>query len=189
MQISKQSKQRKRWYLLSLFLLILLLGWVGYNYSSAFFKEREEAVLQHQIAQKQQEIENYQTTTWIDHLLSIDQMISERNSLPRNEYIEKILEILNKIKAVDDQESKNIFLSDFKVDLEKLSLNGFVGNLSTLYYNSDKSDGFVSLLDRFEQLDFLKEIEIKTYQYQKEKELRGFNFTLHANIEKNDGSN
>lgn len=63
MQISKQSKQRKRWYLLSLFLLILLLGWVGYNYSSAFFKEREEAVLQHQIAQKQQEIENYQTTT------------------------------------------------------------------------------------------------------------------------------
>lgn len=116
-------------------------------------------------------------------------MITERDSLPRNEYIEKILEILNKIKAVDDQESKNIFLSDFKVDLEKLSLNGFVGNLSTLYYNSDKSDGFVSLLDRFEQLDFLKEIEIKTYQYQKEKELRGFNFTLHANIEKNDGSN
>ncbi len=63
MQISKQSKQRKIWYLVSIFLLILLLGFVGYNYTTAFFKEREEAVLQHQISQKQQEIEKYQTTT------------------------------------------------------------------------------------------------------------------------------
>lgn len=113
----------------------------------------------------------------------VEQVQLASNQLPWSLYIEKILDILEKIKAVDNDSAGNIFLSDFSVDLEKLSLNGFVGSLSTLYYNSNKTGGFISLLDRFEQLDFLKDIAIKTYEYREENKSRGFKFTLHANIQ------
>lgn len=71
----------------------------------------------------------------------------------------------------------NVMLSDFKVNLQELSLNGVVGNLRTLYTSSD---GTPSLLDSFNSLEFLKDITIR--KYERGTNTRGFAFTLSAKV-------
>ena len=183
MQLSKQSKQRRKWYRIIFLWVSLLVAGIIFLYTSSYLNNRETAVLEQKGKIKQEKINDYSNITGLDQLLIIEQVQLTSNQLPWSLYIEKILDILEKIKAVDNDSAGNIFLSDFSVDLEKLSLNGFVGSLSTLYYNSNKTGGFISLLDRFEQLDFLKDIAIKTYEYREENKSRGFKFTLHANIQ------
>lgn len=68
-------------------------------------------------------------------------------------------------------------LSDFKVDLKELSLNGVVTNLRVLY----GKNGSGGLLDSFNQLDFLSDISIRNYE-KKEKNEKYYSFTLSAKV-------
>jgi hypothetical protein len=61
--------------------------------------------------------------------------------------------------------------------LEKIKLDGHVINLSLLYRWSNSNSG---LITRFEELDFLDNISIKTYE-KSEWEL-WYDFTLTANV-------
>ena len=74
-------------------------------------------------------------------------------------------------------DTANIEFSNFEISLEKIKLDGYVTNLRLLYewVNSKKW-----LITRFEELDFLENISIKTYE-KSEWEL-WYNFTLTANV-------
>jgi hypothetical protein len=61
--------------------------------------------------------------------------------------------------------------------LEKIKLDGYVTNLRLLYQWANSKAG---LIERFEELDFLDNISIKTYE-KSEWEL-WYNFTLTANV-------
>ena len=78
-----------------------------------------------------------------------------------SDHIEKILSILSKVKHVEEGRG-NILLSDFKINLQELSLNGIVGNLKALYLAPGGS-GF-SVLDEFNQLEFLSDIAVRNYE-------------------------
>ena len=69
-----------------------------------------------------------------------------------------------------------ITLSDFSVSLEEISLRWIITSLKTLYYNSD---AFKALLDRFQELDFIKDMRIKTYE---KVGSTNFEFILNANV-------
>ena len=73
-------------------------------------------------------------------------------------------------------------LSDFKVNLEELSLEGIVGNLKALYL-APSGGSSLSLLDEFNNLEFLKDITIR--KYEKSEGTRGFKFTLSAKVQTN----
>ncbi len=73
-------------------------------------------------------------------------------------------------------------MSDFEVSLDKIKLNGKVSTLKALYYNAPNGN-FKSLFDRFQALDFIKDLEIKNYD---KVDKKYFDFVLHANVMLND---
>lgn len=109
--------------------------------------------------------------------LQIRELTSQYTQIPWSSYVYKILEILESIKLLQEERG-GVELSDFKVDMNKLSLNGVVSNLRILYGNKENKGG---LLDSFNQLDFLQDITIRKYE-KSEENPRAFEFTLSANI-------
>ncbi|NOZ43590.1 MAG: hypothetical protein GXP45_00165 [bacterium] len=113
-----------------------------------------------------------------DKLKAVRNLENNTKSLPWSEHIPKIIQMLEDLKAVDTSDSQSIVLSDFKVNLDTISLKGKVSSLPLLYVNSAKRH-YTSLLDRFAKLDFINNLRIQTY----EKEgLRDFEFVLDANV-------
>lgn len=82
--------------------------------------------------------------------------------MPWFDHITKIIDILNSLKSVDSSDSDSVILTDFNVSLDTISLRWKVSNLSTLYYSSDKN-WIQSLIDKFEWLDFIKNMTIQSY--------------------------
>jgi hypothetical protein len=104
--------------------------------------------------------------------------------MPRSEHIPKIISILEDLKSVDQSwtwENDSIVLSDFKVNLNEISLKWRVSNLKLLYYNSPWWK-FKALIDRFQDLDFIEDMKIKTYDKIWEKY---FEFVLNGKIKNN----
>jgi hypothetical protein len=79
---------------------------------------------------------------------------------------------------LDGGDNGSIQLSDFKVSLESLSLRWTVTNLLLLYYSAPER-GFVSLLDRFAQLDFIQNMRVQNYTREQDGK---FSFVLQANV-------
>jgi hypothetical protein len=79
--------------------------------------------------------------------------------------------------AVDKSDTFNISFSDFEISLENIRLNWYVTNLRILYQWVNGNSGLIS---KFEELDFLDNISIKTYE--KSPDELWYNFTLTANV-------
>jgi hypothetical protein len=86
------------------------------------------------------------------------------------------------LKNLDSSSSDTIVLSDFKVSLEEISLKWTVSSLRALYYNSPTGK-FKALLDRFEELDFIRNMTIKSYEKVWDKY---FEFVLNAKVVNDD---
>ncbi len=82
--------------------------------------------------------------------------------MPWADRISKVITMLNELKNLTSNQSETIALSDFKVSLDSISLKGNVSSLLLLYY-SDPARKIVSLIDRFETLDFIDDIQIQSY--------------------------
>ena len=85
--------------------------------------------------------------------------------------------IFDDLLAVDNSDTFNIAFSDFEISLESIRLDWYVTNLRILYQWSNWKPW---LIQRFEELDFLEDISIKTYE--KSDDDFGYNFTLTANV-------
>lgn len=128
-------------------------------YVYKFTLERQTISVEEQISQKERELSVLLENPKFKQYLKIQEVASTDVHIPWSDYVQKILEILDSLKAVEG-ESDGVELSDFKVDLNQLSLHGVVNNLKILY----GVDGSGGLIDRFNQLDFLSDITIRKYE-------------------------
>ncbi len=167
-----------------LFLGVIVLGGTFlYLKFDTFLNHKEKAKLDIQLEEQKLELKKYNTYTGYNTLLNIRELEKKKVQMPWSRHIKQIFTILQDLKEVTDGSNSTIILSDFEVSLDKIKLNGKVTTLKALYYNSP-SGNFRSLFDRFQELDFIKNLEIKNYEKSDEKY---FDFVLHANVMINDG--
>ena len=100
--------------------------------------------------------------------------------MPWSDHVRAIMAIFDDLLAVDNSDTFNIEFSNFEISLEHIRLDWRVSNLSILYRGANSNTGLIA---RFEELDFLNNISIKTYEKSTEK--LGYKFTLTANVTNN----
>ena len=149
MSLSKATKAWKTRYYLLLIIFIWWLGALGYFYGFSYLQEQTIAAKEQEIQNEQKKIENFYQNSGLKEFLAVKKL-----------------------------ETTRILLSDFKINLQELSLNGIVGNLKALYLAPGGS-GF-SVLDEFNQLEFLSDIAVRNYE--RNEDTRWFKFTLSAKV-------
>ena len=97
--------------------------------------------------------------------------------MPRSDHVNAIMAIFGELLAVDSSDTFNIVFSDFQISLENIRLHWYVTNLRLLYQWINSNPG---LITKFEELDFLDNISIKTYE--KSSGNLGYEFVLTANV-------
>lgn len=163
-------------------LVLAVLGFVFFKVYGFFINQNikdQQVVLADQVKVE----DSYKALTGYNKLQAVKSLETQQADVPRSDHINKVIQMLENLKSVQ-WGTDTIVLSDFKVDLNKISLKGQVSNLMLLYYSNPKQN-VVSLLDRFSQLDFIKDIRIQTYD--KVADTGVFEFVLEANVV-NDGN-
>ena len=173
--------RRKAYFRILLIIFILSLWLLWFFLWSMFLTNKEIAKQQLLINKQNEELAWSKTWTWYLKLEAIKQLENMTNTMPRSEHINKVINMLNNLKQITPNQSWSIVLSDFKVSLESVSLRWKVSNLMLLYY-SNPSKNILSLFDKFEQLDFIKDIRVKTYT----KTDDSFDFVLDAKVINNE---
>jgi len=125
------------------------------------------------------QLDAYKLLTGYNKLQAVKILEEKQITMPWSEHITKIIAMLEDMKKVDTSTTDSIILSDFNVSLDKITLKGQVSNLLLLYY-SNANKGITSLIDRFSDLDFVKNIRIQTYDRISESNF--YEFVLEANI-------
>jgi len=168
---------------LFLLLLLVLIGgvvWYVYLFVDTVITKRLIVHDQKQVAQQKAAIEAFSDIPGFDKLQFVVDLERNNYQMPWSNHIEAVMWIFDAILGVDTEESNvNISLTDFKISLEEISLRGRVSNLRILYDNSLNSNK-LALITRFEQLDFLRDISIRTYQ--RTEDIPGYDFVLTAKV-------
>ena len=159
-----------------LIFLISLWRWGYLKISNVYMKYDIESV-QKKIVKKEAELKSFSEKPGYDKLQYVKNLEKSNKMMPWSDHINAIMAIFGDLLNVDKSDTFNIEFSNFEISLEKIKLDGHVINLSLLYRWSNSSSG---LITRFEELDFLDNISIKTYE-KSEWEL-WYDFTLTANV-------
>ncbi len=161
------------------FLLITLIVFAYRWYLFLWKKNVEKNIsdIQTEISQAQNNLNSFSDIEWYDKLKYVQQLENDANMMPWSDHIKAIMAIFDDLLAVDNSDTFNIAFSDFEISLESIRLNWYVTNLRILYQWSNWK---LWLIQRFEELDFLDDIAIKTYE--KSDDDFGYNFTLTANV-------
>ena len=123
--------------------------------------EKEISNTQTKISQAQNNLDSFSDINWYDKLKYIQKLENDTQMMPWSDHIKAIMEIFDDLLAVDNSDTFNIAFSDFEISLEGIRLNWYVTNLRILYQWSNWKPW---LIQRFEELDFLDDISIKTYE-------------------------
>lgn len=180
-----QKKMRTAWeriFIIAVVLLAIeLLVLIGWKTFSIFQQQR----INHQRAQlelKEAELKQEESAVEYDRFLAVKDLEENNSGLPWLKHIKKILSMFQDLRQLELNSNDRITLSDFYVSLEEISLKWTISSLKALYYNSE-SGTFKALLDRFEDLWFIKDMRIKTYE---KVGSRNFEFILNANVVSNE---
>lgn len=141
------------------------------------YMEYDISLVQKKIAKKDAELKSFSEKPGYDKLQYIQEMEANNSMMPWSDHINAIMEIFGDLLDVDKSDTFNIAFSNFEISLEKVKLDGYVTNLRLLYQWANSKKG---LINRFEELDFLDNISIKTYE--KDDWDLWYNFTLTANV-------
>lgn len=176
----------RREYIFKFLWIVFILVIVWFIFFKLFTYITNQKILNNQIILNKQnmELEKYKQSTWYNKIYLIRELEKSSQTMPRSEHIPKIIAILEELKSVDSSwtgENDSIILSDFRVNLNEISLKWRVSNLKLLYFNSPWWK-FKALIDRFQDLDFIEDMKIKTYDKIWE---RYFEFILNAKIKNN----
>ena len=134
-------------------------------------------IVQKKIVKKEAELKSFSEKPGYDKLQYVKNLEANNKMMPWSDHINAIMAIFGDLLDVDKSDTFNIEFSNFEISLEKIKLDGHVVNLSILYRWANSNTGLIA---RFEELDFLDNISIKTYE-KSEWEL-WYNFTLTANV-------
>jgi len=133
--------------------------------------------VQQKIVKKEAELASFSDKPGYDKLKYIQNMEANNKMMPWSDHINAIMAIFWDLLDVDKSDTLNITFSNFEISLEKIKLDGHVVNLNILYRWANSNTGLIS---RFEELDFLDNISIKTYEKSEWK--IWYDFTLTANV-------
>ena len=133
--------------------------------------------VQQKIEKKEAELASFSDKPGYDKLKYIQNMEANNKMMPWSDHINAIMAIFWDLLDVDKSDTLNITFSNFEISLEKIKLDGHVVNLNILYRWANSNTGLIS---RFEELDFLDNISIKTYEKSEWK--IWYDFTLTANV-------
>lgn len=157
------------------FLALLARWW--FMWFSDVSLQRNIKVVQEKIGEKQIVLNSFSDKPGFDKLQYVENLEKNNTMMPRSDHVNAIMAIFDELLAVDNSDTFNIAFSDFQISLEKIRLNWYVTNLRLLYQWSNSNSGLIS---KFEELDFLDNISIKTYE--KSPDELWYNFTLTANV-------
>lgn len=164
-------------------LLLVALGlgirW-GYLRVSNFNLKLGIKKAQEKIVAKEAHLNSFSDKPGYDKLQYIQDLETGDQMMPWSDHINAIMSIFGDLLDVDKSDTFNIAFSNFEISLEKIKLDGYVTNLRLLYESVNSKNWLIA---RFEELDFLKDISIKTYE-KSDWEL-WYNFTLTANVTNN----
>ena len=182
MNVKKISKSQNL-FKVSLWVLALVIVAFIWIKCLTMVKTAELRHVNNKIEKKEAQIQEYESSTWYIKFLAVKSLEDKTAWMLRYERIEKISEILEDLRNMNDDEDSEstLILSDFYVSLEEISLRWIVFSLKELYYTS-ASGKIKSVLDRFESLDFIDKMVIKEYNHVND----WFEFTLFANVINND---
>ena len=163
------------WCILVIF-LALLWRW-GYLKLSNTYLRYDISRVQWKIEKKETELRDFSKKPGYDKLQYVQEMEAKNLMMPRSDHINAIMAIFGDLLDVDKSDTFNIAFSNFEISLENIRLDGYVTNLRLLYQwvNSKKW-----LIEQFEELDFLDNISIRTYE--KDEWDLWYKFTLTANV-------
>ncbi len=166
-----------------LLVVVIVLG-ITFLYLKfdTFLNHQKKARLDTRLQEQKIELAQYSEYTGYTTLLSVRALEEKKVSIPWSKHIKQIFTILQDLQEVSAGSNETVVLSDFEVSLDKIKLNGKVTTLKALYYNAP-SGNFRSLFDRFQELDFIKDLEIKNYE---KSDKKYFDFVLHAKVQLHD---
>ena len=141
------------------------------------YMEYDISRVQGKISNSEAELASFSDKPGYDKLQYIQEMEEKNLMMPWSDHINAIMAIFGDLLDVDKSDTFNIEFSNFEISLENISLDGYVTNLRLLYQWANWNPWLIS---RFEELDFLDNISIKTYE-KSEWEL-WYRFTLTANV-------
>jgi len=181
MENSKDKKFRTTWERIFLGAVVILVveilvfvWWKAYSWAQQHKIDNQTE----QLHERQDALKSYESAVEYDRFLAVKDLEEKSVDMPWFEHIPKILAMFQDLKELDADDNSRIVLSDFYVSLEEISLKWTISALKALYYNSE-SWNFKALLDRFEELDFIKDMRIKSYE---KVGSRNFEFILNANV-------
>lgn len=166
-----------------LFNLLLILLWVailvlGYARLNIYFVDKDIKQQKEELELKEKELAESENIDSYNKFLLVKDLEDNYTKMPWFEHIPKIIAIFDELKGVDSSANDSIELSDFKVSLNEISLKWTVSTLKVLYYNSPTGT-FKALLDRFNELDFIQDLEVKNYEKVWDNK---FEFVLNAKV-------
>lgn len=181
MNIKKISKSQQLFRLSLWILVVVFLAFVVVK-CLTLVKNAELKLINNKIANKEEQLKKDEASEWYKKFLAVKSLEDRDSNMSRYDRIEKISEILEDLRNLDDdEEGTTLELSDFYVSLEEISLRWVVSSLKDLYYTS-ASWKMRAVLDRFESLDFIDKMVIKQYSNNG----NWFEFSLFANVINND---
>lgn len=160
--------------------LIIFLGLLGrriYLKVSDVILEKSIVSIQNKIQKEQAHLDSFSDKPWFDKLQYVQDLEENNYMMPRSDHVNAIMAIFDELLAVDKSDTFNIEFSDFKISLDNISLHWYVTNLRLLYQWINSQNGLIS---KFEALDFLDNISIKTYE--KASDNLWYEFVLTANV-------
>ena len=178
--IQFHSKWKTLFRLSLVLFFVLLVGYISLLVAK-FLVNKNISDKQVTFDQQMTDLKSYESLSGFNKLMAVKELENTSQEMPWSKHIQKIFDMLADLQKVNYNQWETIVLSDFNVTLDKISLKGRVSNLALLYYTSSQGN-YTSLIDRFTQLDFVKDIKIKSYT----KAGDYYQFTLDANVV-NDG--
>lgn len=175
-QKQQTTNYKQIFWLVLLVFLGLLARW-GYLKFSEIALKKSITSVQEKVRQEQAHLASFSDNPWFDKLQYVKDMEANNNMMPWSDHVNAIMAIFDELLAVDRSDTFNITFSDFEITLTSIRLHGYVTNLRILYQWANWQTG---LITKFEELDFLDNISIKTYE--KSSDNLGYEFVLTANV-------
>ncbi len=183
---SKTTNQKLTFLFCLVCLLTLILRWWYLKFSDMVLGKEIESE-QSKVIQENAHLASFSDNFGFDKLQYVQDLEKNNVMMPWSDHIDKIMAILADLIAVDNSDTFNISFTDFQISLENIRLKWHVTSLRLLYKwagnATTQESAKPALIEKFEALDFLDNIAIKTYE--KSSDSLGYEFVLTANVVNN----
>ena len=159
----KYRSWRKTLFQLSVVVLIAMWWAYGFLYSAQLTTQPTINQKQAELQKLQQQIQELWGEEQYTRLELARKIVQDINTLPRSKHIPLLIDMLQELQDTNYVGSNRIQLTDFSISLDEIRLKGKVSNL-VLLYQSLESRWYTSLIERFQQLEFIEQLAINKYK-------------------------